>query len=596
MANILQLARWQTERLDAFLRVANWPDLRGDQLIYEMLSEGAALLRPGHAFGGTLGHIDGPDFVFDAAAGRFGVDEDVALNQFPIGKRVARAGTLDASDIDGARTFAIDDCQMRPDVPAGARASGVRSLISTRFKAGGAIRVLTFGSNDAPSETSFDQIDNVYIELLGSFFARHIELEHMQHSLVAAELKTRQHAERLAALSETADSKELAGDELLHALLRQASETIRPAQQFGGFLGRIDGEEIVVIALSTRAHDATRQTRLRLGERKPLAQTVIPRGDRTQYWDDLATLPEPPLAVAALGWRALISTLFEASGERYVLTFASPEPASIPFGGDDLVYVDVVAASIAKRLELAQLNDLLLDEKEMSSQQADRLEALLSIASIPTIRGNTLMRAMMGQAASDCAPGNFSAAFSAVLKATRCRSSARASMSQTTIRKRRSSGRAGTRASRERSFRRRAAREPGIDLAEVDTYSTGARDLGGLPRYRAVLARAIAIIRLRSFAENRSSRRSTPTIPRTSKSSARRLPSNSRSTGSKTRCAKRKSGRDVTPIGWRSCGRSSTMRRCATTNFCLPCCARPQAAFSPIRSSPDYSTGSTATT
>ena len=38
-----------------------------------------------------------------------------------------------------------------------------------------------------------------------------------------------------------------------------------------------------------------------------------------------------PGALKILGWRAVISTQFDAGGSRYSLTFASPEPAVTPF-------------------------------------------------------------------------------------------------------------------------------------------------------------------------------------------------------------------------------------------------------------------------
>ena len=63
--------------------------------------------------------------------------------------------------------------------------------------------------------------------------------------------------------------------------------------------------------------------------------------------DDLRELPEVPERAWQLGTRAAISTVFTAGGVTYALSFGSVEPTLKPFGKQDHIYVQVLAAFFA---------------------------------------------------------------------------------------------------------------------------------------------------------------------------------------------------------------------------------------------------------
>jgi diguanylate cyclase (GGDEF)-like protein len=392
-------ARQQTKRLDALWRIVNTAGLHGDELLLAMLREAALAMHPGRAFG-SLGHLEGPEYVLDAFA-----DFAPSENSPPLGMRTPRSEMLQVRDLGAARTQTWDDCQALPDLPDRPRRAGLRRQITTQFEAAGALHVLTVGSRDAPPDTPISADDVAYIELLASFFARHLEHEHLQRSLIAAEVRTRRHAERLEALWQMANNPSLRGEALMFAMLQQGAAAIRPGQRFRGQLGRIEGDTVLVISVGTDASDdRSNASRLQVGQRKILSQTIIPRVHRTQAFEDLATMPAPPPAVALLGWRAAISTRFDAGGSHYVLTFSSQEPATMPFSENDLAFIDVLASSFANQLEVDRLESSLGDEEQRSRQHAERLEALWQIANNPTLQGEALVLAMLRKAAAAMRP------------------------------------------------------------------------------------------------------------------------------------------------------------------------------------------------
>jgi diguanylate cyclase (GGDEF)-like protein len=399
-------SRQHAERLESLWRIVNTSDLRSEELLLAMLREAAVAIRPGQAYLGTLGHIDGSFYVHDASIGAYGSGGTRASSLMRIGERIERNQLVRVRDSSAGRTQAWDDCQTLSDLPDQARKSGLRSQITTQFAAAEMTYVLALGSQEPTSGSPFGPEDFEYIELLGSVFARQLEYEYMQAALGEAELRARRHAERLETLSQIANNPTLRGEALMFAMLRQAAAAILPPQRFRGHLGRIEGEEIVVIGLAVDPTSTEpRKTYLQVGERRALSQSIVPRLGRTEGWEDLATLPAPPLAVSAFGWRAVISTLFDASGSHYILTFSSLEPAAKAFSAEDLSYIDVLASSFAKQLEVNDLEDSLRHEEEQARQHAERLEALWGIANNPILRGEEQMLAMLRQAAATIRAG-----------------------------------------------------------------------------------------------------------------------------------------------------------------------------------------------
>jgi len=89
-------------------------------------------------------------------------------------------------------------------------------------------------------------------------------------------------------LWQVANNPELRGKDLILAMLRQAAAAIRPGQRFHGLLGRIDGNEVVVVGVGAEAGTDEPISQVRVGRRTPLDKTIVPSGSRTRCWDDLA--------------------------------------------------------------------------------------------------------------------------------------------------------------------------------------------------------------------------------------------------------------------------------------------------------------------
>jgi len=154
--------------------------------------------------------------------------------------------------------------------------------------------------------------------------------------------------------------------------LTAAETTISPGLRLQGVLGRLDGDDVVVVAVGSQSIGNPCASLMGIGMRVPLEHTIIPRVGRTQAWDDLTTTDVPHVP-GSLGWRAVISTQFEVDTAVYSLTFASLEPLTTSFGPEDMAYVDVLASSLAKKIQVSDLEASLRHEEERSRQHAERL-------------------------------------------------------------------------------------------------------------------------------------------------------------------------------------------------------------------------------
>ena len=214
------------------------------------------------------------------------------------------------------------------------------------------------------------------------------------------------HAERLKVLWQIANTPDLAGLERIRAMLRQAAAAIRPAEQFFGLLGRVEGHEVIVLAVAVDPDDDDpRAAVIKVGDRRPLAGTIIPEVRGSHGWTDIATMPDPPRDVIRLGWRSVISAQFLAGGVIYSLTLGSRTPTPRPFGEEDFAYLDVVASSFANQLEVNALEDSLRGAEQRARLQAQRLEALLRIVNRSSLSESDLRLAMLREGAAAIRPG-----------------------------------------------------------------------------------------------------------------------------------------------------------------------------------------------
>ena len=181
-----------------------------------------------------------------------------------------------------------------------------------------------------------------------------MQIGSLEASLLDADERSREHAERLEALWKVANNPNLHADDLVTAMLAQAAAAIRPGQPFLGLLGRIEGTDIITDAVAGDAGDRAKIGIRRVGACVPLARTIIAetlqRGG-TQSWDDMRGSGEVLGYARECEWRAVISTHFTAGGTTHALTFASTEPASQAFHVQDHRYVEVLAQFFATRLQ-----------------------------------------------------------------------------------------------------------------------------------------------------------------------------------------------------------------------------------------------------
>ncbi len=394
-----------TRRLDALWHIVNESGLSGGVLVQAILNEAIVALYPGRTHIGVLRHVEGSQYVIDATAGEIGPPRSPARRLLTVGTRIDFADTV-RHDAGLRRTQMWDDLQALPDLPMRPRTVGWRSVIATSFEAAGRTYELTLGSFELPSGEPFASEDAEYVEVVASVLARQLDIERMEGSLDHAESRARQHAERLEALWRVVGNPALSRSDAILAMMRNGAAAIRVDRHFGGLLHRVDGDEVVVVAVDVDPAWPTQNPNpFEVGSRRRVADTLLPAVGQTRMWDDIAAVDDGPRGLALLGWRAAISTSFEAGGSQYALAFGSPEPNEIPFGPDDVSYLEVLAASFANRLQVDELERSLSEAEERSRHHAERLESLWQIINNSNLRDDELLLAMLRQAAVAIQPG-----------------------------------------------------------------------------------------------------------------------------------------------------------------------------------------------
>ncbi len=268
--------RRQAKRMESLWQIVNTSDLSGHDLVLAMLSDATAAMHLGQASTATLGHIDGLEYVVDAVARQAGSNGVLSQHFLDAGSRIALSETVFGRDLTTGRTQSWQDCSTISNLPKPARVAGLRGQIATKFVTNDTTYFLTLSSLEPPSGVAFGADDYEYIEVLGSFFSHYLEQEQVERSLRNAEFRTRQHAQRLAALWQVANNPQLRGQTLILAMLRQAATVIRPQQLFEGLLGRIEGNEVVLIGVGAEPGNGSALSKMQIGRRTPLDKTMLP--------------------------------------------------------------------------------------------------------------------------------------------------------------------------------------------------------------------------------------------------------------------------------------------------------------------------------
>jgi len=346
-----QRARAQAARLEALWRVANDPNLRTDERIDAMLRHAAVAIRPTGTFYGLLSRIDGDELVL-LAVGVPADDQGPRATVLKVGNRAKIAGTLAARV---ARTEAWNELNTLDGAPPTVKALGWRSAISTLFSAGASRYTMLFASHEPVTEP-FGSDDYAYVELLAAFFANQLEVDALERSLRDSEERSRQHAQRLEALSRIINNPVLQNEELWNTLVREAASALRPGQPFGGMVARVDDGEFVIEVVSEPPESSPSDgPPMTVGRRVPVAGTLIERaigeGKATQSWDEIRGDGPAQQRARARNWRSFICTTFDGGGSRYVLAFSSTVPTTKPFGSQEHAYVEVLASFFANQLQ-----------------------------------------------------------------------------------------------------------------------------------------------------------------------------------------------------------------------------------------------------
>jgi len=217
------------------------------------------------------------------------------------------------------------------------------------------------------------------------------------------------HVRRLDALWRIVNDPSVRHSDLLHAILLQAARDLSAQQRFNAYVCR--GTETAAVLVGCTVAGVSAGDPGSVGHEvllalEALGATIPVTGARTRGWIDAANSPDAPAALARAGWRATISTAFEADGSHYWLTFAATEAATSAFGDEDFAYLDVLAASIASQMRVISLEATLRDDEERARIHALRLEASWRIVNDPSLSDAEKWLEMLSQGAASVWPGH----------------------------------------------------------------------------------------------------------------------------------------------------------------------------------------------
>jgi diguanylate cyclase (GGDEF)-like protein len=212
-----------------------------------------------------------------------------------------------------------------------------------------------------------------------------MNVERLEASLVDAEARSREHAERLEALWRIVSNPSLRDEELVLAMLRQGAAAIRPGQIFHAHILKIEESEFVVEASYSDERDAQRlNAAFTVGQRARVEEGglryILPT-ESSRSWDDVLTDGRfSALArVRELGWRSIVQVPFKVGAVDFGLTFASFLPTTKPFGPQDHAYAEILASFFA-----AHFQQRWQAERMQFQLQHDSLTGLLNRVQIRT--------------------------------------------------------------------------------------------------------------------------------------------------------------------------------------------------------------------
>jgi diguanylate cyclase (GGDEF)-like protein len=203
-------------------------------------------------------------------------------------------------------------------------------------------------------------------------------------------------SQRLAAVWRLVRDTHLGEAERFQALLDAGAGAIRPGRGFFGEIGHLDGDDLVLDAVS---HAHAKEHRGVVGSRTPPQGTRIPLVETLQYeiaaagttisFSDLNDIDHTirRQRIHSTPWNSLIGTTFAVGPTSYFVAFASTESMSDDqFTEDDHAFVDVLASFLAIQLQqgrqLAQIRYQIEHDQltDLPSRSSFRMAALKNIS------------------------------------------------------------------------------------------------------------------------------------------------------------------------------------------------------------------------
>jgi diguanylate cyclase (GGDEF)-like protein len=169
-----RLAVRQSERLTAVWRLVGDAGLTEEERVQAILDAGAAALRPGHDFYGTLRRVDnGEDLVIEVVSEAFKTGPEESRG-FTRNHRVKLETVFAADIIAAGKTVAFSDYgrDIGPELRYKRyNSSNWNSMIGTSFVVANTRYVLSFAAFETMNDEPFSDDDLAFIDVLASFLA-----------------------------------------------------------------------------------------------------------------------------------------------------------------------------------------------------------------------------------------------------------------------------------------------------------------------------------------------------------------------------------------------------------------------------------------
>jgi diguanylate cyclase (GGDEF)-like protein len=203
---------------------------------------------------------------------------------------------------------------------------------------------------------------SILIAAVRSLVEAQTRLRLVESTLLHVESEAAARAGRLRALREMAPRTRGAEELSASAILRIAADALRPEKAMQAYFSHLEGDGIVVDAISWRASDprfAELSAAVYPGAMLSYGNTIMSNltdAEPTRAWDDLSVVGRRGMLWERLGWQSFVGARATIGEKQYFVIFFSQElMTDDPFAQDDLAYVDVVTAFFASALSQKML-------------------------------------------------------------------------------------------------------------------------------------------------------------------------------------------------------------------------------------------------